>query len=112
MSDVRDCYLLLLETGERDLFGGGGDWEDWARWMKWELVFRRRKRKRLPVTLGLSRNQSAWRIKGNQTTFDNSQQNNLRSFLWVFSRVVFGLPSLSLWRERPAYISERLGETW
>jgi len=34
MSDVRDCYLLLLETGERDLFGGEGDWEDWARWMK------------------------------------------------------------------------------
>ena len=32
------CYLLLLETGERDLFGGGGNWEDWARWMKWEAL--------------------------------------------------------------------------
>jgi len=40
--------LLLLETGERDLFGGGGDWEDWARWIKWESVSRRRGRKRLP----------------------------------------------------------------
>jgi len=48
MSDVRNCYLLLLETGERDLFGGGGDWEDGARWMKWESVSRRRGRKRLP----------------------------------------------------------------
>ena len=48
MSDMRDCYLLLLETGERDLFGGGGDWEDWARWMKWESVSRCSGRKRLP----------------------------------------------------------------
>ena len=31
------------------------------------------------VTLGLYRNQCADRIKGNQATFDNSQQNNLRS---------------------------------
>ena len=31
ISDVRDCYLLLLKTGERDLFGEEGDWEDWAR---------------------------------------------------------------------------------
>ena len=36
MQDVRICYLLLLDTGERDLFGGGGDWEDWCRSMKWE----------------------------------------------------------------------------
>jgi len=35
------------------------------------------------VTLGLSRNQSAARIKGNQATFDNSQRNNLRSCVWV-----------------------------
>ena len=38
MKDVMACYLLLLETGERDLFGGGGDWEDWGRWMKWECM--------------------------------------------------------------------------
>jgi len=41
------------------------------------------------VTLGLSRNRSAGRIKGNQATFDNSQRNNLRSCMWV-SEVVFG----------------------
>jgi len=32
------------------------------------------------VTLGLYRNRSVGRIKGNQATFDNSQRNNLRSF--------------------------------
>jgi len=37
------------------------------------------------VTLGLYRNRSAYGIKGNQATFDNSQRNNLRSFLWGFS---------------------------
>ena len=42
------------------------------------------------VTLGLYRNRSAGRIKGNQATFDNSQRNNLRSCMWV-SWVVFGL---------------------
>ena len=41
------------------------------------------------VTLGLSRNQSVGRIKGNQATFDSSQRNNLRSCVWV-SVVVFG----------------------
>ena len=41
------------------------------------------------VTLGLSRNRSVGRIKGNQATFDNSQRNNLRSCMWV-SEVVFG----------------------
>jgi len=37
------------------------------------------------VTLGLYRNRSVERIKGNQATFDNSQRNNLRSRLWGFS---------------------------
>ena len=37
----------------------------------------------LDVTLGLFRNRSAARIKGNQATFDNSQRNNLRSCVWV-----------------------------
>ena len=37
------------------------------------------------VTLGLYRNQSVERIKANQATFDNLQQNNLRSCMWVFS---------------------------
>jgi len=41
------------------------------------------------VTLGLYRNWSVERIKGNQATFDNSQRNNLRSYVWV-SGVVFG----------------------
>ena len=36
-----------------------------------------------PVTLGLYRNQSTGRVKGNQATFDNSQRNNLRSCVWV-----------------------------
>ena len=36
------------------------------------------------VTLGLYRNRSVERIKGNQATFDNSQRNNLRSCVWVF----------------------------
>jgi len=36
------------------------------------------------VTLGLYRNRSVRRIKGNQATFDNSQRNNLRSCLWGF----------------------------
>jgi len=36
------------------------------------------------VTLGLSRNRSAGRIKGYQATFDNSQRNNLRSCVWVW----------------------------
>ena len=35
------------------------------------------------VTLGLYHNWSVKRIKGNQATFDNSQQNNLRSCVWV-----------------------------
>ena len=35
------------------------------------------------VTLGLYRNRSVRRIKGDQATFDNSQQNNLRSCVWV-----------------------------
>ena len=34
------------------------------------------------VTLGLSRNRSVGRVKGNQATFDNSQRNNLRSCVW------------------------------
>jgi len=38
---------------------------------------------RLYVTLGLYRNRSVERIKGNQATFDNSQRNNLRSCVWV-----------------------------
>jgi len=40
------------------------------------------------VTLGLYRNRSVRRIRGNQVTFDNSQRNNLRSCVWV-SVVVF-----------------------
>ena len=36
------------------------------------------------VTLGLYRNWSVERIKGNQATFDNSQRSNLRSFVRVF----------------------------
>ena len=44
----------------------------------------------LYVTLGLYRNRSEDRIKGNQATFNNSQWNNLRSCVWV-SVVVFGL---------------------
>jgi len=55
------------------------------------------------VTLGLYRNRRVERIKGNPATFDNSQQNSLRSCMWV-SGVVFSLQSLSLARERPAYI--------
>ena len=35
------------------------------------------------MTLGLSRNQSVGGIKGNQATFDNSQQNNLRSCVLI-----------------------------
>jgi len=35
------------------------------------------------VTLGLYRNQSVERMKGNQDTFDNSQRNNLRSCVYV-----------------------------
>jgi len=35
------------------------------------------------VTLGLYRNRSVERIRGNQATFDNSQRNNLRSCVWV-----------------------------
>jgi len=55
------------------------------------------------VTLGLYRNRSVERIKGNQATFDNSQRNNLRSCMWV-SVVVFGLVLLSFGREEPGYI--------
>ena len=36
------------------------------------------------VTLGWPCNQSTGGIKGNQATFDNSQRNNLRSYVWVF----------------------------
>jgi len=36
------------------------------------------------VTLGLSRNRSVGGFKGNQATFDNSQRNNLRSFVCGF----------------------------
>ena len=35
------------------------------------------------VTLGLYRNRSVEKIKGNQATFDNSQRNNPRSCVWV-----------------------------
>ena len=43
------------------------------------------------MTLGLYRNRSVERIKGNQATFDNSQRNNLRSFLWgLFVEWAFG----------------------
>ena len=35
------------------------------------------------MTLGLYRNRSVKRIKGNQATFDNSPRNNLRSCVWV-----------------------------
>jgi len=35
------------------------------------------------VTLGLYRNRSVARIRGNQATFDNSQRNNLRSCVGV-----------------------------
>jgi len=42
------------------------------------------------VTLGLYRDRSVERIKGNQATFDNSQRNNLRSCVW-FCVVVFGV---------------------
>ena len=41
------------------------------------------------MTLGLYRNRSVERIKGNQATFNNSQRNNLRS--WWVSSVVFRL---------------------
>jgi len=50
MQDVRICYLLL-DTGERDLFGGDGDWEDWCRWMKWEKLGEGRSRTRKTITL-------------------------------------------------------------
>ena len=63
------------------------------------------------VTLGLSHNRSAWRIKGNQATFDNSQWNNLRSCMWV-SVVVFRSVSPLSRREGSRYIGVRLGETW
>jgi len=59
------------------------------------------------VTLGLYRNRSVERIRGNQATFDNSQRNNLRSCVWVsgvvlVSRLVF----ISLrWGEKPSLIS-------
>jgi len=58
------------------------------------------------VTLGLYSNRSAGRIKGNQATFDNSQRNNLRSFMRV-SSVVFGL-SFSLVRARKVNIYIKL----
>jgi len=61
------------------------------------------------VTLGLYRNQSVERIKGNQATFNNSRRNNLRSCMWV-SSVVFGLLSLSSGRERSTYIGSGWGE--
>jgi len=52
-----------------------------------ETIFASRRARRRacvePVTLGLSRNRSVGRIKGNQATFDNSQRNNLRSCVWV-----------------------------
>jgi len=54
------------------------------------------------VTLGLSRNQSVERIKGNQTTFDSSQWNNLRSCACGFGGgvlVMFVLRILSRWEE-------------
>jgi len=47
------------------------------------------------VTLGLSRYWSLGRNEGNQATSDNSQQNNLRSCMWVLWVVVFGF-SLSI----------------
>jgi len=59
------------------------------------------------VTLGLYRNRSAVRIKGNQATFDNSQRNNLRSCLWglFFVEWVFGAAlSSSPSRILPSYI--------
>jgi len=48
------------------------------------------------VTLGLYRNRSVERIKGNQAAFDNSQRNNLRSCLWILlsgRSVLSSLPS-------------------
>ena len=42
----------------------------------------------LCVTLGLYRNRSVGRIRGNQATFDNSQRNNLRSCMWVLGVVL------------------------
>ena len=63
------------------------------------------------VTLGLYRNWSVERIKGNQATFDNSQWNNLRSCMWVSLVVLFGLSFLSLsGQERSTYIGSGWGE--
>ena len=75
---------------------------------RWETVPPKLKTKiATPVTLGLYRNRSAGRIKGNQATFDNSQRNNLRSCVWlsvVVSLRMFVLISLRRGK-KPSLIS-------
>jgi len=60
------------------------------------------------VALGLYRNRSVERIKGNQATFDNSQRNNLRSCVWVRLVVFLGEGVLPLRRrETSPFLSEK-----
>jgi len=59
------------------------EWEEAMR-QEWQALLENH------VTLGLYRNRSVERIKGNQATFDNSQRNNLRSCLWGFVEWSFG----------------------
>jgi len=71
--------------------------------------------KAISVTLGLYRNRSVERIKGNQATFDNSQRNNLRSCVWVRcgfgGSVGEGVPAdFSRWGERSLSFYRRAPE--
>ena len=67
----------------------------------------------LGVTLGLYRNRSVGRIRGNQATFDNSQRNNLRSCMWVFRGWCWcGRSFSSSRRELVPYIGGRASEKW
>jgi len=105
-------------------FGGGSDgdvsgvWSDGSLTALWRMIGSRRARclaRRLArgalaedsirdgpgVTLGLSRNRSVRRIKGNQATFDNSQRNNLRSCVWVSGVVLVRMFMLEFRRPGP-----------
>ena len=66
------------------------------------------------MTLGLYRNRSVERIKGDQATFDNSQRNNLRSCVWVFGgsvgESVFGLISFRRGEKSLSFIDEHASQ--
>ena len=66
------------------------------------------------MTLGLYRNRSEKRIKGNQATFDNSQRNNFRSCVWVSVVVLVRMFVLFVPSERKTsalYLSEAVVRT-